>query len=138
MQAAARPGDPRVVAAVMNNKLAELTTPLLRDADVRPVTVTETDGTRIYRRSLVFVLVAAIKELFPQAAVFVEHAAATAGGFFCEVEGRAPFGQDELDQIEARMRALIAEDRPFVKRQVPVAEAIALFRARGEDDKVRL
>jgi len=138
LRAATQPGAPRVVAAVMNNKLTELTTPLLRDAEVRPVTVTETDGTRIYRRSLVFLLVAAVKALFPEAAVFVEHAASTAGGFFCEVEGRAPFSQAELDQIEARMRELVAEDRPFVKTQVPVSAAIEIFRARGEDDKVRL
>jgi uridine kinase len=138
MRAAAQPGQPRVVAAIMNNKLVELTTPLVRDADVRPVTVAETDGTRIYRRSLVFVLVTVVKELFPEAAIFVEHAAATAGGFFCEVAGRAPFSQAELNTIETRMRALVAEDRPFVKTQVPVAEAIELFRARGEDDKVRL
>jgi uridine kinase len=138
MRVAARPGEAMVVAAVINNKLAELTTPLVRDADVRPVTVAETDGTRIYRRSLVFVLVAAVKELCPQAAIFVEHAAATAGGFFCEVTGREPFSQEELNKIEARMRACVAEDRPFTKRQVPVSEAIELFRARGEDDKVRL
>lgn len=138
MLAAAQPGQPRVVAAIMNNRLTELTTPLLRDADVRPITVTETDGTRIYRRSLVFLLVAAVRALYPQAAIFVEHAAVTAGGFFCEVEGRAPFSQEELNQIEARMRALVADDQPFVKTQVPISEAIALFRARGEDDKVRL
>jgi uridine kinase len=116
----------------------ELTTPLVRDADVRPVTVAETDGTRIYRRSLVFVLVTAVKELYPAAAIFVEHAAATAGGFFCEVAGREPFSQDELDKIEARMRSIVAADQPFTKTQVPVSEAIELFRARGEDDKVRL
>lgn len=135
---AARPGDPMVVAAVINNKLAELTMPLVRDAEVRPVTVIEADGTLIYRRSLVFVLVTAVQELYPKAALFVEHAAATAGGYFCEVEGREPFTQEELNQIEARMRAIVADDRPFRKTQVPVSEAIELFRARGEDDKVRL
>ena len=33
---------------------------------------------------------------------------------------------------------MVAEDRPFLKSQVPVIEAMELFRARGEDDKVRL
>jgi uridine kinase len=86
----------------------------------------------------VFLLVAAARELYPQAELFVEHAAATAGGYFCEVSGREPFSQEELNQIEARMRALMAEDRPFTKTQVPLSEAIELFRARGEEDKVRL
>lgn len=138
LRAAARPGDPLVVAAVMNNKLCELTTPLTRDADVRPITVAQTDGTRIYRRSLVFLLVTAVRYEFPAAEIFVEHAAATAGAFYCTVRGRDPFTQAELHQIEARMQALVAEDRPFSKNTVPVTEALELFRARGEEDKVRL
>jgi len=136
--AAAQPGDPLVVGAILDNRLRELTTPLTRDSDVQPVTVRTTDGTRIYRRSLIFLLVSAAKDLFPEAEIFVEHAAATAGAYFCEVRGREPFSQAELHQIEARMRALVQENRPFVKRQVPLAEAIDLFRERGEDDKVRL
>jgi uridine kinase len=138
VRAAARPGDPPAVAAVIGHKLTELAQPLVADCDLRPVTVAETDGTRIYRRSLVFLLVAAIKDLHPEAEVFVEHAAATAAAYFCEVTGHPPFTQSDLNAIEARMRALVAEDRPFAKRLVPIAEAIELFRARGEHDKVRL
>src|SRR5687768_10983590 len=126
LRVAARPGEPLVVAAVVNNKLSELAAPLMRDADIRPITVAETDGTRIYRRSLVFLLVTAVKDEFPEAEVFVEHAAATAGAYFCTVRGRAPFSQAELRQIEARMRALVAEDRPFRKATVPIQEAIEL------------
>jgi uridine kinase len=138
MCAAARPGDPMVVAAVLNNKLCELSLPLTCDAEVRPVTVRQTDGTRIYRRSLIFLLVAAAAEVFPEAGLLVEHAAATAGGYFCEVIGRQPFTQEELGRIEARMRELVAEDRPFVKSVVPLKDAIEIFRARGEEDKMRL
>jgi uridine kinase len=138
LRAASKPGDPLIVAAIIDHKLRELTTPLTRDSDVLPVTVRTTDGTRIYRRSLIFLLVSAAKDVFPGAEIFVEHAAATAGAYFCEVRGRAPFTQAELNQIAARMQALVAEDRPFVKRQAPVAEAMELFRERGEDDKVRL
>lgn len=135
---AAQPGEPVAVAAILNHKLAELSTPLLHDADVRPVTVAETDGTRIYRRSLIFLLVTAAKELYPEAAVYVEHSAATAGAYFCEVQGRAPFTQAELDALRARMRQIVAEDRPFVKSLVPVSQAAELFQRRGEADKVRL
>jgi uridine kinase len=122
----------------MNNKLRELTTPLTRDADIRPITVATNDGTRIYRRSLVFLLVTAVKDEFPEAEVFVEHAAAPAGAYYCTVRGRPPFTQAELRQVEARMRALVEADRPFRKTTVPIQEANALFRERGEDDKVRL
>lgn len=130
--------DPPVVAAVINRKLRELTAPLTADAEVIPVSHSDTDGARIYRRSLTFLLVTAAAEVFPEAEVFIEHAASTAAGYFCEVRGREPFSQAELQKIEARMRAIVAQDEPFVKTQVPVQQAMELFRQRGEEDKVRL
>jgi len=130
--------DSTVVAAVINRKLRELTAPLTADADVILVSHSDTDGARIYRRSLTFLLVTAAAEVFPEVEVFIEHAASTAAGYFCEVRGREPFSQVELQKIEARMREIVAQDEPFVKTQVPVQEAMELFRKRGEEDKVRL
>jgi uridine kinase len=138
LRAANSAADSTVVAAVINRKLRELTTPLTADAEVAPVTLSDTDGARIYRRSLTFLLVTAAAEVFPDAEIFVEHSATTAGAYFCEIRGRAPFTQAELQKIEARMREIVERDEPFVKTQVPVQEAMALFRDRGEDDKVRL
>jgi uridine kinase len=138
MCAASRPQDPLIVAAVLNGKLTELITPLQHDADVSPVYTTSTDGARIYRRSLVFLMVTAAYELFPEAEVQVEHGAATSAGFFCEVQGRAPFTEAELAQLEARMAAYVAADEPFAKIHLPLKDAIAIFQARREDDKVRL
>ena len=36
------------------------------------------------------------------------------------------------------MRELVEEDLPFIKREVPLNEAIAYFEAKGQMDKVRL
>jgi uridine kinase len=126
-----------IVAAIVNCKLRELTYPLAADADVVPVALTDTDGARIYRRSLSFLLVTAAAEVFPVAEVFISHSAYT-GGYYCEVRGRAPFTQEELNQIEARMREIVALDEPFLKTQVPLSEAIEIFREEGEEDKARL
>jgi uridine kinase len=127
-----------VVAAQVNGRLRELATAMLHDADVVPVTVADNDGTRIYRRSLSFLMLVAAAEVFPEAEVFVEHSAPTVGGYFCEIRGRAPFGQEELQQIETRMREIVSQDAPLVRSEVRVAEAIDLFRSRGEHDKARL
>ena len=103
-----------------------------------PVTLSDTDGSRIYRRSLTLLLVTAAAELFPDAAVFVEHSAPTLGAYYCRVRGRAPFTPAELDAIAARMREIVAADVPIHKTKVPVAQAVAIFDARGETDKARL
>ena len=126
------------VAAVVDDRLRELTMPLLSDADVAAVTLNDTDGSRIYRRSLTLVLVTAAAELFPDAAVFVEHSAPTLGAYYCRVRGRAPFSAGELEAIAWRMRAIVAADVPIHKTKVPLAQAVAIFEARGESDKARL
>jgi uridine kinase len=127
-----------VVAAIVGGRLRELHTPLTRDADVTPVTMTDTDGARIYRRSLAFVLVTAAAEVFPEAEVIVQHSAPTVGAYFCAVRGRMPFSAEELATLEARMRHIVELNEPIVRTTTTVPAAIQLFTDRGEGDKARL
>jgi uridine kinase len=126
------------IAAILNGTLTELMNPLEVDSDVLPITLGDGQGMRIYRRSLAFLLVTATAEIFPDAHVVIDHSATTAGAYYCWVAGRPPFTQMELDRISARMRDIVEADAPFTKTKVPLTEAIALFTARGEDDKARL
>lgn len=132
-----RPWPFPIVAALIDSELRELTYHIVRDVQVTPLGMDDRDGSRIYRRSLTFLLVVAMQELFPDARVHVDHSV-TFGGYYCEVEGRPPLTADELARVEARMQELAAADEPIGKRRVPLAAAIELFRERGDDDKVRL
>ena len=126
------------MAAIVNGRLRELTAALDADSDVVPLTMSDSDGMRIYRRSVNFLMLTAMAEVFPEADVFIEHSATTAGAYFCEIRGRNPFTQEELARVEARMHEIAAEDAPIVQMNVPVREAIAMFRERGEEDKAQL
>ncbi len=127
----------QVVGAVVNGELQELTSPVTMEARVRPVTMADSDGARIYRRSLTFLLEAAFCRLFPEAKLHVDHSLVS-GGYFCNVSGRGPLTAPELRQLDAAMRQLVAKDLPFAGRQVPVPEAIAFFEGRNDTDKARL
>ncbi|HID88423.1 MAG TPA: nucleoside kinase, partial [Anaerolineae bacterium] len=126
-----------IIAALVNRELRELAYPLRRDADIVPVFLSDSDGVRIYRRSLAFLMVAAISELYPDLQVVVDHSLPF-GGYFCRVLGREGFSAEELQAVEARMRAIVEEDAPITKERVPIEDALAMFRRRGQDDKVRL
>jgi len=126
-----------VIAALVNGDLRELTYQVQSDARVDPVFLSDSDGVRIYRRSLAFLLVTAVRELFPEAQIFVDHTLPF-GGFFCQLQGRQPFGEEELAQIDTRMRQIIAADLPITREPVPLNEAVELFKARGEMEKVQL
>ena len=130
--------SPPVVAAIVNGRLRELTFPVRHDSEVTWLTSGTTDGVRIYRRSVEFLMLAAVDEVFPGAEVWVEHSATTAAAYYCEVRGRVPFTQRDLAAIDAKMREIVAADEPIVRLVTPSEDALVLFANRGESDKVGL
>jgi uridine kinase len=126
-----------IVAAIVDGELRELTYPIRMEANVRPVSMAESDGALIYRRSLNFLLEMAFADLFPAATVRIDHSISF-GGYYCQVDGREPLKDAELARLKAHMEDLIAADMPFERREVPLQEAIEYFRSVGYEDKVRL
>jgi uridine kinase len=137
IQAALPERSSSIMAALVNGKLSELTQPITQDADVLPISMADSDGARIYRRSLSFLLVTAFHELYPKARIIIDYAVPL-GGFFCQVEGREPVTAAEVGLIENRMWEIVEEDAPISKERVAVTEAMTLFGEKGYSDKVRL
>jgi uridine kinase len=128
---------PPIVGAIVNGELRELTFPIKMDAKVRPVTMGEADGMRIYRRSLVFLLETAFAAMFPESAVRIDHSVAF-GGYYCHVSQRPPLSLEELSSLENKMRRLVEDDLLFERLIMPLEEAKRFFQEVGEEDKVRL
>jgi len=126
-----------IVAAIINNQIHELTFPVDAEAHCIPVTMDTADGARIYRRSLVFLLEMVFAELFPKGNLNIDHSVSS-GGFYCEVAGRGSLRQTELNSLKAHMKKLVEEDHPFLRKEVPIQEALDYFKKRGYEDKLRL
>jgi uridine kinase len=129
--------EAQVVAAIINGDLRELTYPINIESRVQPVTMSDPDGARIYRRSLTFLLEMAFNDLFPEAVLYVDHSVAS-GGYYCQITGRMPLSESEIQALKLHMQELVSEDMPFERREVPLKEAIEYFQSRGSQDKVRL
>ncbi len=132
-------GQPRapIMAALVDGEPRELCWPVERDVQVQVMDVTSGDGMRIYQRALTFLLVVAVRELYPKARVFVDHSI-TLGGFFCEVRDHDPFSPEDLEAIKRRMGEIVAADAPITQETLSAEEARAHFGAQGYDDKVEL
>ncbi|MBI4762173.1 MAG: TGS domain-containing protein [Chloroflexota bacterium] len=126
-----------LVGAIVNGELRELTYPIRMEAKVEPVLMDSADGARIYRRSLTFLLEKAFADLFPEGTLYVDHSVAS-GGYFCQVTGRAPLSDEEIETLKAHMQKLVEADLPFERMEVPLQEAIEHFRSKGYEDKVSL
>jgi uridine kinase len=131
------PEYPIPVACLVDGQLRELTYHADRDLNVHLLTLADSDGLRVYRRSLSFLLMAVAYELFPEAKIVINYGL-NFGALYCEVEGRPPFTEAEIKQIEARMGELIEADLPISKERVSIEETEVLFKARSVNDKLRL
>jgi uridine kinase len=137
IQAAVYPPEQRVVAALMNGRLRELCFPLMEDADLVPVTTTDNDGARIYRRSLSFLMIAAAAEVLPGQVITIHHSMPF-GGYYCERGDGQRLSDEELAALRLRMRQLVEADLPIDNIRVPLEDARAFFQAQGDLEKADL
>lgn len=137
IQAANLRTDIQVVASLKNGKLRELCFPLDEDADLVPITTSSTDGSRIYRRSLSFLMIVAATEVWPERVITIHHSMPF-GGYYCELDDGVCPMDNELDRLRSRMRELVDADLTIYNIRVPLDEALTLFRRQGDFEKADL
>ncbi len=124
------------VAARVNGQLVDLSTPLEEDAEVAILTFADPEGRRVYRHSTSHVMAQAVQDLFPGTKLAI--GPAIEDGFYYDFDSDTPFSAEDLERIEARMKQIIDEAAPFVREELPLAEARARFEQAGEDYKVEI
>ena len=125
-----------IVAAMINNNLKDMSTKINEDCVVEFFDLATEVGFKVYQRSLIFIMVLAAREIFPKGRLIVEHSLSK--GFYCEFRLDYPLNFFDVQAIEKRMRELVAEDLPIEKKTISIEEAVALFEAVGEVEKVKL
>ncbi len=125
-----------ILAARVNNKVQDLQEALEEDCKVQFVDMTSEDGVRIYKRSLFFLLMKAVKTLYPERKLNIRHSLSR--GTYCELYGIRPLEQEELKKIEEKMQEIVSNQIPLLRRKVSAQEAQELFKQSGELDKVSL
>ena len=124
------------VSAKVNNKVEGLHYRFYNDKDVEFLDVTSSSGMRTYTRSLFFVLVKAVKDLFPGCVLRIE--TPVSRGYYCDLRIGRPIEEDDVTAIWRRMREIVDADIPFHRIQSLTEDAIEMFRRQGMTSKVRL
>ncbi len=106
------------------------------DARLQILTPKDPEGVDIIRHSAAHLVGHAVKQLYPDAKMVI--GPVIEDGFYYDIWSERPFTPDDLAAIEQRMRELIAQDYDVVKKMTPRAEVVEVFKARGEDYKLRL
>ncbi|HHX18703.1 MAG TPA: nucleoside kinase [Clostridium sp.] len=122
-----------IVAAKVNNDIKELSYHLYESCKVEFIDLTYDDGMRIYRRSLNFILIKAVNDLFPDRKVIICHSISK--GIYCEIEGETQLTVEEVEMIEKRMRELVEQKIPFIKKIMSLTDAKEMFKNIGRMDR---
>jgi threonyl-tRNA synthetase len=115
------------VAAVVNGEEWDLGRGLPDGATVAIVTADSEDGRHVLRHSTAHVMAQAVTQLFPGAKFSIGPAIADGFYYDFELPGGRTFSETDLADIEARMREIMKADQPFVRDELPAADALALF-----------
>ena len=124
------------VSAKVNNKVEGLNFRVYYNKDVEFLDITNPSGMRTYVRSLCFILVKAVKDLYPTGSISLEHPVSK--GYYCHLHLDRSIGLDDVSRIKQRMKELIAADLPFERIECHTEKAVDLFRSQGMEDKVKL
>ena len=124
------------LAAIVDDRLVDLSYPLDQDAAVRIVTPESGEALHLLRHSTAHLMAAAVTKLFPGAQCGI--GPATDEGFFYDFVVPKPFVPEDLEAIEKKMRELAQQDLPFERQSWPRDEAKQFFGGRGEPLKVQL
>ena len=124
------------LAAVVGDRLVDLSYPLQHDARVRIVTKDSPEALELYRHSTAHLMAAAVTQLFPGAQCGI--GPAIDDGFYYDFVVDRPFVPEDLEAIEKRMKELAGQDLPYERQMWPREEARRFFTARGEPLKVQL
>lgn len=126
----------RPLSARVNHRVQGLEYRCWNPKDIEFVDYTVSSGYRTYVRSLCFILVKAVNDLYPGISFTLEHPVSK--GFYCAFEDRREILPDEVVRIKKRMQEIVAADEPFILHNIRTTDAIELFRKCGLSDKALL
>ncbi len=116
-----------IIGALVNNKVKELSFVFVKNKKVEFIDYSHPDGVRMYVRSLIFVLYAAVKEIMPQVKLKVMHGISR--GYYCELSGLdGAVKESDIFAIKSQMEQLVLMDIPFEKIGMPNEEAVEICR----------
>ena len=127
------------VAAMIGGEVFNLNYAPKRECSIRLLRYGDDEGRRVYERTLQFVLIIAVRKLFPGARLVTRYSAGD--GLYITVEKAgtgAPLNEADTDLLRSEMKRITAAAYPFVRRRLDVRDAIEFYTKDGQQDKAEL
>lgn len=121
---------------LVDGKVKDLRTVIDSDCYFEVLTFDDEDGKKAFNHTASHVMAQAVKRLYPNAKLTI--GPSIENGFYYDFDIDTHFTQDDLDKIEKEMKAIIKENYPIEKFELPVDEAVKLMEEKNEPYKIEL
>ncbi len=125
-----------VLSATVNGEVVDVTAPILGDATLKLNKWEDEEGKRTFWHTSSHLLAEALQELYPGIKFGI--GPSIENGFYYDVDSPTPITEGDLVKIEKKMEELARTKEDVVRREVPKAEALETFKAKGDQYKVEL
>ncbi len=130
------------IGARINGELTDVNTPISEDVELKIVTArkgekeSDPDALMLIRHSCAHVMAEAIQLVHPEAKLV--YGPALDNGFYYDIafDADKPLSSEEFDAIENEMKAIIKEDRPFTRYELPADEGMQKLTNEGSKYKI--
>lgn len=113
-------------AMKLDNTLVDITDPITKDAKILFITSKDKEGLEVLRHSAAHVFAQALLRVYPNAKIAI--GPAIENGFHYDFQLDKSVNPEDLIKIEAEMKKIIDEKIPIVKKEIPKAEALKIFK----------
>lgn len=125
-----------VIAARVNYKVQSLNFLIYKPKDIEFIDATSESGHRCYVRTLSMVMACAVRELWPDCDLRIEHPISK--GFYCTIrqsrKDTKVITSEIVQQLKSRMQTIIDENRPVITEERQTKEVIRLFGERNDGE----
>ncbi|OQP41103.1 threonine--tRNA ligase [Niastella yeongjuensis] len=128
----------KVLAAKVNGQVIDASRPITQDGTIQLLTWTDADGKATMWHSSAHLMAEALESLYP-GVKFGYGPPLENGGFYYDVDldGRQ-ISEEELRRLEVKMQELAKQNNPYIRREVPKAEAIRYFTEKNDPYKLEI
>ena len=124
------------VSAKVNNKVEGLNYRVYNNKDVEFLDLHSSSAMRAYTRTLFFILCKAANDIFKNKTMVID--IPVSNGYYCDLQLGREITEEDVARIKARMQEVIDARMPIHRYECTTEEAIDIFSAVGDEEKVKL
>ena len=126
-----------VLAAMVNNRIKELSYRIYTPVTIRFIDATSFAGIRVLQRTAWFILQMAVGRCYPERKLYIRHSMGQSG-FYCEIEGVKHLTVADTARLAEEIHRITEADYAIRREKLPTEEVRRRYTERGFTDKIEL